>query len=100
MSAIAQRPELSDPQCLIGAEWQAGGGDVMPVHDPSTGDVLCELRFATPDAVDAAVRAARAAQPAWGATPATERARVLMRIARALGDRVQEIAPVITADNG
>jgi aminomuconate-semialdehyde/2-hydroxymuconate-6-semialdehyde dehydrogenase len=50
--------------------------------------------------VDAAVRAAAAAFPAWAATPAERRAEVLLSIAAGIEKRVEDLAVVETADNG
>ncbi|MFL5846901.1 MAG: aldehyde dehydrogenase family protein [Solirubrobacteraceae bacterium] len=100
MSGRDEVRELPEPLCFIGGEWRPGGGEVMPVLDPATGEVLCDLVTASGATVDAAVAAARAAQPAWAATPATARARVLLEIAAGLTRHADEIAPVITIDNG
>ena len=50
--------------------------------------------------MDAAVAAARAAFPAWRATPATERAAKLLELVEALGRRQEELALLDAADNG
>ena len=47
--------------------------------NPATGELLATVRVAGAAAVDAAVRAARAAQPAWAALSGTERGRILRR---------------------
>jgi malonate-semialdehyde dehydrogenase (acetylating)/methylmalonate-semialdehyde dehydrogenase len=48
------------------------------VTNPATGEVIRHVPFANPSDVDAAVSAAHSAFPAWAATPALRRARVLM----------------------
>ena len=50
--------------------------------------------------VAAAVEAARAAFPAWRATPATERAAKLLELVEALGRRQEDLARMDSADNG
>jgi 5-carboxymethyl-2-hydroxymuconic-semialdehyde dehydrogenase len=50
--------------------------------------------------VDAAVRAARAAFPAWAALPPRERAAVLHRVADGVDKRAEDLAAVETRDNG
>ncbi|MBK3409894.1 aldehyde dehydrogenase family protein, partial [Methylobacterium ajmalii] len=44
--------------------------------------------------------AARAAFPAWAATPPLRRARILNKFLRILEDRIDELAAVITAEHG
>jgi len=56
------------------------------VHNPATGQLIRELPAAGAPAVEAALARARAAQPAWGELPFSERARILRRVARGLRD--------------
>jgi acyl-CoA reductase-like NAD-dependent aldehyde dehydrogenase len=56
------------------------------VTNPATGQLIREVAAADAQAADAAVARARAAQPAWGALPFSERKRILRRLARALRD--------------
>lgn len=48
-----------------------------PVYDPNTGEVQAEVVLGGQDALDRAVAAAQAAQPAWAATNPQRRARVM-----------------------
>ena len=68
--------------------------------NPATGEVLASLPIAGPAAVESAVRAARAAQPAWAALSGTERGRVLRRAADLLRARNDELAELETRDTG
>ena len=68
--------------------------------NPATGEVLATLRVAGAAAVDTAVRAARAVQPAWAALSGTERGRVLRRAADLLRARNDELAELETRDTG
>lgn len=52
------------------------------------------------EAVQAAIARARAAQPAWAATPVDERMRILARFRDSLVRRRQEIAELVTAETG
>jgi succinate-semialdehyde dehydrogenase / glutarate-semialdehyde dehydrogenase len=86
---------------FIGGEWRAsGGGAALPVHDPSTGDALCEVADATPDDGLAALAAAAEAQSAWAATPPRERAEILRRAFEVLIDRQDELALLMTLEMG
>jgi acyl-CoA reductase-like NAD-dependent aldehyde dehydrogenase len=76
------------------------GDAAIDVLDPATGGLLERVPCAGQAQVDAAVRAARAAQPAWGRTPAGERAGVLKEAARRLAAHVDELALLQTRENG
>jgi acyl-CoA reductase-like NAD-dependent aldehyde dehydrogenase len=60
--------------------------EAIRVTNPATGELIHEMPAADRQAADAAMARARAAQPAWGALPFSERARVLRRLGRALRD--------------
>lgn len=86
---------------LIGGEWRAaGGGAVLPVHDPSTGEPLCEVADATPDDGLAGLAAAAEAQSSWAATAPRERAEILRRGFEALIDRQDDLALLMTLEMG
>ncbi len=99
-------PESILSQTLVG-HW-IGGQPVAPspasrrapVYNPATGAVAREVGFASPGDVDAAVQAAAAAAPAWAATPALRRARVLFRFKEIVDRRADELAAAITAEHG
>ncbi len=85
---------------FIGGERCDGHGETFPVFDPATGTELAQLALASPADVDRAVAVAGAAAPGWAATPATKRARLLGALAQLVSERADELAPVITLDNG
>ena len=68
--------------------------------NPATGEVLATLSQATQADVDAAVKAARAAQPKWAKVGGHTRARVLYAIARLLQKHSRLFAVLETLDNG
>ncbi|SFR15213.1 aldehyde dehydrogenase family protein [Poseidonocella sedimentorum] len=67
--------------------------------NPATGDKLAGVTKGTRDEVDAAVKAARKAQPAWAKSGAA-RARVLYAIARLMQKHSRLLAVVESLDNG
>ena len=99
-------PESILSQTLVG-HW-IGGQPVAPspasrrapVYNPATGAVAREVGFASAGDVDAAVQAAAAAAPAWAATPALRRARVMFRFKEIAERRADELAAAITAEHG
>ncbi|WP_435737638.1 aldehyde dehydrogenase family protein [Cellulosimicrobium sp. PMB13] len=68
--------------------------------DPTTGRPGTPVRCAGPDEVDAAVRAAAAAWPAWRATPPGERAGALREAARAVREAADELGALLRATTG
>jgi malonate-semialdehyde dehydrogenase (acetylating) / methylmalonate-semialdehyde dehydrogenase len=70
------------------------------VHNPATGDVSVQVVLATPDDVDRAVAAARAAFPGWAETPPIRRARVLNAYLALLNTHRDALAALITAEHG
>ena len=88
-------------QLLIGGEWRdARSGARLPVEDPSTGEVLCEVADATADDAVAALDAAVAAADAWAATPPRERGEILRRAFEAITARSDELALLMTLEMG
>lgn len=75
-------------------------GDWISVLNPSTEEVLAEVPQTPPAEVDAAVAAARAAQPAWAARPAIERAGYLRKLSAGLRERAAEFADILVREQG
>ena len=68
--------------------------------NPATEQVLSHIANAGESDVDAAVRAARKAQPKWAALKPAERGKFLFRIARRIQERARELAILETMDGG
>ncbi|MEU6219733.1 aldehyde dehydrogenase family protein [Streptomyces sp. NPDC047022] len=85
----------------IGGAWRpAVGSDIIEVVNPADEQVIGQVPAGIADDVDAAVRAARAALPAWAATPPAERAARLTALRDVLVARKDEIAETVTAELG
>lgn len=74
--------------------------DMMPVLNPSSGDVISEMPVSPASVVDEAVAAAKKAQVEWGRRPAIERAAVLRAIAAKMRTKVDPIARIISQEQG
>ncbi|MBI3071408.1 MAG: CoA-acylating methylmalonate-semialdehyde dehydrogenase [Deltaproteobacteria bacterium] len=86
---------------FIDGEARAGtSGRLGDVFNPATGEVASRVPFASVDEVSAAVEAAKAAFPAWAATPPLKRARVMFRFKELLDRHLDEIAGLLTAEHG
>ncbi len=88
--------------------WHWIGGRAVPgegnrlgeVFDPSTGERTRQVPLGTAAEVDAAVRAAAVAFPAWSRTPAVVRARVLFRFRELAEARADELTRLVTSEHG
>jgi acyl-CoA reductase-like NAD-dependent aldehyde dehydrogenase len=74
--------------------------DRMPVVDPSNGEEVDTVPACGPDEVDQAVRSAYQAFPAWRETPAAKRGESLGNAAQAVLAARQELAPLLTSEQG
>jgi malonate-semialdehyde dehydrogenase (acetylating) / methylmalonate-semialdehyde dehydrogenase len=84
----------------IGGQHHAGSGAGVPSYNPASGARTGTIALATPDDVDAAVKAAEAAFPAWAQTPPLKRARVMFRFKELLERDMRKLAAVITREHG
>jgi acyl-CoA reductase-like NAD-dependent aldehyde dehydrogenase len=86
---------------LIGGEFRvSSGGQTIDATNPANGELLARIPRCNAVDVDAAVAAAHAAFPAWRATPAAERGRLLVELASAIVQRKEEFAQLDADDNG
>lgn len=102
--AEAVRALLETPReahMLIAGAWcSAADGATLPTIDPATGRTIGHIPDATPEDVDRAVAAARAAQPGWAQTPAALRAQILWRIADLIEANIDELSELEALDQG
>ena len=76
-------------------------GDLtLEVLDPATEEVLAECSRASVEQLDAAVRAAARAFPTWSARPIDQRREVLCAMAAAIEANSDELAALLTAEQG
>lgn len=78
----------------------AADRDTLEDRNPATGELLARVPLSGPGDVDVAVRAARAAFPAWRATSPMVRARALFRLRDVLSEHRDELAALVTRDMG
>jgi malonate-semialdehyde dehydrogenase (acetylating)/methylmalonate-semialdehyde dehydrogenase len=87
---------------LVGGKWLRHDSVAQygPVHNPSTGEVIGRVPMCGGPEVDAAVRAAADAFPAWSETPAPKRAAVLFKFRELLMRHFDELVRSVTRENG
>lgn len=70
------------------------------LHNPSTGEVTGYAPNCTADEVNEAIAAAKAAYPAWSATPAIKRAQILYKVRDLLIEHMEELTMLVAEENG
>ena len=92
---------MKTKQLYINGEWiDSTGNDIADVLNPATEEVIAKVPVGTNEDVDNAVAAAKAAFPAWNATPIEERIALMEKFDEAINARKEEIADTIVAELG
>ncbi len=85
----------------VGGEWvESTATDHLEDIDPATGGVLARVPLSTAADVDAAAKAARAAQQGWAALSVAKRARAVFALREELWAHREELAQLVTEDMG
>src|SRR5215212_5732245 len=85
----------------VGGSWTpAGSSEQLDVTNPATGEVLARVPLSDSADLDAAVRAAREALPAWRGVAVIARARRLFALREGLDARREELARSVTTEMG
>jgi malonate-semialdehyde dehydrogenase (acetylating)/methylmalonate-semialdehyde dehydrogenase len=86
---------------IAGAAFATDGARLsQPVINPATGTTIAEVVFADAATVEKAIEAAQTALPLWSAVPPVRRARVLFKYKALLEKHIDELAALVTAENG
>ena len=88
-------------QCLINGQWldQADGKSCV-VSNPATGEQLGTVPDLGADETNAAIAAAQSALPAWAKKTAKERAHILRRMYALMMEHQDDLARILTAEQG
>jgi malonate-semialdehyde dehydrogenase (acetylating)/methylmalonate-semialdehyde dehydrogenase len=101
---ISPAPAVAAPRLIShwidGAAVPVAEDRTAPVYNPATGEVIARVPRGGADEVDAAVRAARAAFPAWRDTPLIARSQVFFAYRELVWQHREELAALITRDHG
>jgi len=97
--ATLNDPSLLKTDGLINGTWVAGSAR-FAVHDPATGQELAQVANLGPADAEAAIAAANQAWPAWRAKTAKERAAILMKWFQLLHQHADDLARIMTAEQG
>ncbi len=98
---VGSAPEPERINHWIGGRRVAGAsGRTGPVYNPATGALARLVDFASVEEVDAAVRAAKEAFPAWRATSLSKRTDILFKIRNLVDTHRADVAALLTAEHG
>ncbi|MGH3046959.1 MAG: CoA-acylating methylmalonate-semialdehyde dehydrogenase [Gaiellaceae bacterium] len=101
MAQVEEKIETRTMKNYVGGGWiDAEADERLDVTNPATGDTLAQVPLSGAADVDAAVRAAREAFPGWRSTPPLERARACFELKYRLEERKDDLAALVTRDNG
>ena len=86
---------------FVNGEWrQATSGKTFEVRNPATGELIARCADAGREETKQAIEAAHAAFPTWSQTPAVQRAQLLSKAAQLMNERNDELARLLTLENG
>ncbi len=97
--SLLKDPSLLKTDALINGEWVAGPSR-FAVHDPSNGQLLAEVANLGAAHAQLAIDAANAAWPAWRGKTAKERSMILRRWFDLLMANQDDLARILTAEQG
>jgi lactaldehyde dehydrogenase/glycolaldehyde dehydrogenase len=90
-----------DAQMLIGGQWVAPRpGALIEVENPADDTIIGTIPDGRAEDAVRAVAAALKAQPGWAARPAVERGRAVRKLAQLVSERAEELATLITREQG
>jgi len=88
---------------FINNQWvPAASGKTFPTYNPATGEVLAQVAEGDKEDINRAVKAARRAfeNPAWADMPASQRGRLIWKLADLMEAHAEEFAQLESLDNG
>jgi malonate-semialdehyde dehydrogenase (acetylating)/methylmalonate-semialdehyde dehydrogenase len=100
MSTLAAPPVTRVPNYINGGWHDSSSSEWQDVVNPATGEVLVSVPLSSNNEVAAGIEAAAAAYPAWRRTPPEDRIQPLFKLKMLLEDHIEELARIITLENG
>ena len=86
---------------LIGGAWmQADAGEVFEVRNPANGRIVARVPKAGASETRRAIEAAQKALPAWRAALPKDRSKVLRRLFELMHENIDDLAVIMTAEEG
>lgn len=92
--------QLSGKMLIDGAPVPAASGRTFEVVNPATGKVIAEAPYGEQEDVNAAVAAAKRAQPEWARVSARKRGALVAECGRLLNQRTEELGRLVALETG
>ncbi|MGL4635283.1 MAG: NAD-dependent succinate-semialdehyde dehydrogenase [Beijerinckiaceae bacterium] len=94
-------PDLLRNQAFVAGRWISNANqEVFPVKNPATGETLCSLPLMGTSQTAEAIEAAHDSWPAWRALPNVERAKLLENWHRLILENAEDLALIMTSEQG
>src|SRR4051794_10804748 len=94
-------PTLFRQACCIGGKWvEAASGKTLEVRNPATNELIGTVPSLSAAETRQAIDAAASAYPAWRAMLAKERAAILRRLFSLMLENTDDLAVIMTAEQG
>lgn len=96
-------PKVKDQPMFIGGKWvDSASGKTFPTLNPATGETICQVAEGDKADIDLAVKAARKAYESgpWSRMNASDRGRLMHKLADAIEANTDELAALESLDNG
>ncbi len=101
LEQLLKQQALFRQHCLIDGEWQdSQNGERLDVTNPATGEVLGSVPLVTVSQTQQAITAAEQALVEWRKKTGKERAALLQAWARLIMDNQEDLAALLTAEQG
>mgnify|MGYP002652669560 CR=1 FL=1 len=101
LKTLLKDPSLLETRAFVAGEWvDADDGKTFPVRNPARGDVIAEVADLSRAEVRRAIEAAHAAMKGWQAKTAKERAQVMRKWFDLMMANQEDLAQIMTAEQG
>lgn len=93
--------EIKVVKNFIGGKWvESKSGKTEDVFNPATGEVIAKVPISSTEELDEAVKVANEAYQSWREEPVPKRARILFKYQQLLVEHWDELAELLTKENG
>ena len=100
LKSLLKDPSLLETRAYIGGQWVEGDDGTFDVTNPARGDVIAEVANLSRAQVAGAIARAEAAQKDWATWTGKERAQVLRKWFDLMMENADDLATILTAEQG
>ena len=100
MMTLLQNTALFQQACLINGKWQTSNGNTIAVHNPFDGQFLGSVPALSSHDVKKAIGYAKASQKSWANQSAHQRSQILQQWAKLIDDNCDDLATIMTLEQG